>query len=286
MTKRSPRSALASASELRSRHLRADGERQERRRRGACRPRRRRDHLGGLGSALSRLAHPDQSVAGDARGHLGARARGLGRGVPDPGSRCGGHGARGWEDADRHREVPASTFGRLSAPSTCRRGRRRGHAPGGSRRYDAGRRCGCTWVADSEGPGRRGRACIRTTGAASSARSSWQRPDTRLHGTRLWSTDWRHPTLVVGLDVPTAELDRRIAERTRAMFAAGVVSEVRKRPRRAVVEDGREGHGASRGGRSFLPPTPRPSWPPRTRRLAAYQRKWMRRLPGPRYRAG
>src|SRR5581483_1291881 len=33
---------------------------------------------------------------------------------------------------------------------------------------------------------------------------------------RLWSSEWRRPTLVVGLDVPGAELERRIAARARA----------------------------------------------------------------------
>ena len=101
-----------------------------------------------------------------------------------------------------------------------------------------------------------------------------------LRGTRLWSTDWRHPTLVVGLDVPTAELDRRIAERTRAMFAEGVVSEVRNALEAAVVDDGaRRSWGCARWP-SFLAAEAESELAARTRRLAAYQRKWMRRLPG------
>ena len=43
----------------------------------------------------------------------------------------------------------------------------------------------------------------------------------------LFGGAWRHPTLLVGLDVPKPELDRRIAERTRRMFEAGVEEEVR-----------------------------------------------------------
>ena len=38
----------------------------------------------------------------------------------------------------------------------------------------------------------------------------------------LWSGTTRHPTLLVGLEVPRAELHRRIAERTRAMLDGGV----------------------------------------------------------------
>ncbi len=45
---------------------------------------------------------------------------------------------------------------------------------------------------------------------------------------RLWTDDTRHPTLVFGLDVPKEELDRRIAERTRAMFDAGVRAEAER----------------------------------------------------------
>src|SRR5581483_12111212 len=42
-----------------------------------------------------------------------------------------------------------------------------------------------------------------------------------LAGARLWSPDARHPTLVVGLEVPREELARRIEVRTRAMFERG-----------------------------------------------------------------
>ena len=67
--------------------------------------------------------------------------------------------------------------------------------------------------------GRRGGAS-RTTGAASCARWSSPRPvrRSRRRSDRLWAGEPRHPTVVVGLDVPKAVLDERIAERTRAMF--------------------------------------------------------------------
>ena len=45
---------------------------------------------------------------------------------------------------------------------------------------------------------------------------------------RLWSDATRHPTVIVGLDVPKEILERRIEERTRAMFDAGVEEEVRR----------------------------------------------------------
>ena len=44
----------------------------------------------------------------------------------------------------------------------------------------------------------------------------------------LWSSETRHPTLVFGLELPREELDRRIIERTHAMFDAGVEEEVRR----------------------------------------------------------
>ena len=43
----------------------------------------------------------------------------------------------------------------------------------------------------------------------------------------LFGGAWRHPTLVVGLDVPKEPLETRIATRTRRMFDAGVEEEVR-----------------------------------------------------------
>ena len=100
-----------------------------------------------------------------------------------------------------------------------------------------------------------------------------------LRGDRLWSADTRHSTLVVGLDVPRDELDRRIEERTRAMFEAGVEEEVR----RAL-----DGAPSSTAGKILglreVAELPRADAErevsAQTRRLAAYQRKWMRRIPG------
>src|SRR5919202_1550976 len=45
---------------------------------------------------------------------------------------------------------------------------------------------------------------------------------------RLWSEATRHPTVVFGLEVPKAELERRIEARTRAMFETGVAEEARR----------------------------------------------------------
>ena len=91
---------------------------------------------------------------------------------------------------------------------------------------------------------------------------------------RLWTAETRLPTLVVGLDVAREELARRIRERAEAMFEHGVEEEVRSAgevvpqmlgfeavrtlPREQAVEELVQA----------------------TERFAAYQRKWMRRIPG------
>jgi tRNA dimethylallyltransferase len=96
---------------------------------------------------------------------------------------------------------------------------------------------------------------------------------------RLWTEDTRRPTIVFGLDVPSEVLVERIEERARAMFAAGVEEEVRRAlaagPSAAVV------HAL---GLRKIAELPREqaleALIVRTRRYAAYQRKWMRRIPG------
>jgi tRNA dimethylallyltransferase len=52
---------------------------------------------------------------------------------------------------------------------------------------------------------------------------------------RLWSGETRRRTLIVGLDVPKPELDRRIEERTEEMFRRGVIEEVQTALRNGVV---------------------------------------------------
>jgi len=103
----------------------------------------------------------------------------------------------------------------------------------------------------------------------------WQAGSTLVpEVSRLWTEETRRPTVVLGLDVPVAVLEERIRVRTGEMFERGVEAEVaaageltpdvlgleavRTLPRAEAVE---------RIVRA-------------TRRLAAYQRKWMRRIPG------
>jgi tRNA dimethylallyltransferase len=95
----------------------------------------------------------------------------------------------------------------------------------------------------------------------------------------LFDGAWRHPTLVVGLDVPKPELERRITDRTKRMFEAGVEEEVRLALRERLSETARKVIGldeisslsADEAGAAIVA---------RTRRYSAYQRKWLRRLEG------
>ena len=100
-----------------------------------------------------------------------------------------------------------------------------------------------------------------------------------LRGDRLWSTDTRHPTIVVGLDVPRDELDRRIEERTRSMFEAGVEGEVRRALDGALSSTARKILGLREVAELPRADAER-EVSAQTRRLASYQRKWMRRIPG------
>jgi tRNA dimethylallyltransferase len=91
---------------------------------------------------------------------------------------------------------------------------------------------------------------------------------------RLWSAELRLPTLVVGLDVRHDTLATRIHTRAAAMFEQGVEEEVRAA---GEVVPQVLGLDAVRG-------LPRPEAIAElergTLRFSAYQRKWMRRIPG------
>jgi tRNA dimethylallyltransferase len=97
---------------------------------------------------------------------------------------------------------------------------------------------------------------------------------------RLWSGETRHPTVIVGLDVPKNELDRRIEERTRAMFAAGVRAEAEAALAGPVSPTAAYAHGLSDIAEHPDDEAAMEALAARTRRYAAYQRKWMRRIPG------
>jgi tRNA dimethylallyltransferase len=91
---------------------------------------------------------------------------------------------------------------------------------------------------------------------------------------RLWTAVTRLPTLVVGLDVSRETLAERIAARARGMFEQGVQEEARAA---GDVVPQVLGLDAVR----TLPPEQAIAELERaTLRFAAYQRKWMRRIPG------
>jgi tRNA dimethylallyltransferase len=96
---------------------------------------------------------------------------------------------------------------------------------------------------------------------------------------RLWAEETRHPTVIVGLDLDAAVLERRIEERTRSMFEAGVEDEVR-----SVLDGPISATALKTLGLDEIAALPRDeayeAIVVRTRRYAAYQRKWMRRVPG------
>jgi len=95
----------------------------------------------------------------------------------------------------------------------------------------------------------------------------------------LWGGETRHPTRIFGLDVPQEELGRRIEQRTREMFERGVEEEVAAALSEPISATARTIHGLQ-----DIAELPREeaieALAQRTRRYAAYQRKWMRRIPG------
>jgi tRNA dimethylallyltransferase len=96
---------------------------------------------------------------------------------------------------------------------------------------------------------------------------------------RLWTSDTRRRTLIFGLDVPRDVLTHRIEQRARSMFAAGVVDETR-----AALAEPISSTAVQALGLRDVAELPRDealeALVVRTRRYAAYQRKWMRRIPG------
>lgn len=96
---------------------------------------------------------------------------------------------------------------------------------------------------------------------------------------RLWTEETRRPTTILALDVPIAELDRRIESRTREMVELGVVEEARN-----AWEAPHSRTAARVLGLQEFATLPVDEAVERvtqaTKRLARYQRKWLRRMPG------
>jgi tRNA dimethylallyltransferase len=96
---------------------------------------------------------------------------------------------------------------------------------------------------------------------------------------RLWTDEMRHPTVVFGLDVPRDVLLARIERRARDMFERGVQDEVRRALDGPVSATAI--HALGLREIAVLPTAEAlERLVVRTRRYAAYQRKWMRRIPG------
>jgi tRNA dimethylallyltransferase len=101
----------------------------------------------------------------------------------------------------------------------------------------------------------------------------------RPENDQLWAEATRRPTVLVGLDVPRDVVAGRIEERTLAMFERGVEEEVARALRTPISATARQIIGLREiaelpGEHAIAAITLR------TRRYAAYQRKWLRRIPG------
>ena len=95
----------------------------------------------------------------------------------------------------------------------------------------------------------------------------------------LWADELRHPTSIFGLDVPHEVLAARIAERTRLMFERGAEEEARRALAGPISATARHTMGL-RELEGLERDEALAALEQRTRRYAAYQRKWMRRIPG------
>ena len=94
---------------------------------------------------------------------------------------------------------------------------------------------------------------------------------------RLWAGATRRPTVIVGLEVAPDVLEGRIRKRTETMFERGVVNEVRAALSGPVSRTAEKTLGLTEIAE--LGPDALEPIVARTRRYAAYQRKWMRRIP-------
>jgi tRNA dimethylallyltransferase len=96
---------------------------------------------------------------------------------------------------------------------------------------------------------------------------------------RLWTADTRLPTTIVALELPLEELDARIEERTRAMARAGAADEARAAWSLPLSDTARKVMGLEQF--ATLPEEEAiAAVAQATRRLARYQRKWLRKMPG------
>ena len=95
----------------------------------------------------------------------------------------------------------------------------------------------------------------------------------------LWTAAARHPTLIVALDLPPEEVDLRIEQRTQAMAVGGAVEEARRAWEQPLSDTARKVLGLEQF--ATLPVAEAITEVARaTKRLARYQRKWLRSLRG------
>ena len=95
---------------------------------------------------------------------------------------------------------------------------------------------------------------------------------------RLWADETRHPTLIAGLEVPRDELLRRIEQRAQRMLEHGAADEARAALQAPISSTADKVIGLHEAAQ--LPTAEAvAAIALRTRRYAAYQRKWMRRIP-------
>jgi tRNA dimethylallyltransferase len=95
----------------------------------------------------------------------------------------------------------------------------------------------------------------------------------------LWTAEARWPTLIVALELPLDVLDNRIDERTRAMAAAGAVDEARRAWEQPLSDTARKVLGVEQFATLPLDEAIN-DVAKATKRLARYQRKWLRSLRG------
>ena len=96
---------------------------------------------------------------------------------------------------------------------------------------------------------------------------------------RLWTEDTRLPTTIVALDLDAEELDRRIDVRTRAMAEAGAVEEAKSAWALPLSDTARKVMGLEQF--ATMPEQEAVAAVAQaTRRLARYQQKWLRKMPG------
>jgi tRNA dimethylallyltransferase len=96
---------------------------------------------------------------------------------------------------------------------------------------------------------------------------------------RLWTDETRTPTQIYGLDLPAEMLAARIEARTRDMFARGVEEEVEQALAGSISSTASQIIGL-REVAELSREEAAEAINLRTRQYAAYQRKWMRRIPG------